>query len=220
MRPVRLITALILGLSLLVASQASAVAKSCNLVKDPKGDADVRVEETLPGAGTQTVATGQGNDPALDIITADIVSDAKRITAVVRVPKVSKTSAIYPYGATWRVNFSADGADLAIYAISDRDGVVGSYSFTDTTGGHILGSDGKVVFDTKKSEIRITVPLAGFAAEATIKKGTAITEMSAMTGAILQVPGVGNLRFPTVDTTAVSSAKYTAGAGSCVTVNK
>src|SRR5262245_27463636 len=51
----------------------------CNLVTDPAGDASL-----LAGA------SGQGYDASLDIISADVASDGKTITAVVRVKTLAK----------------------------------------------------------------------------------------------------------------------------------
>ena len=184
------------------ATKKAAPKPVCNLVQDPKGDADV--------------AGGAGNDDTLDIVSSDIATKGKLVTAVVRVTKASTTSTNYPYGISWRLNFSVGDAQLFLSAISDRSGVVGQYGYTDTTGGHI-GGDATAVVDTAANEIRITTPLSSFADQATIKPGVVLSKLNSVTGAIAQVSGVGNLRFPTVDT-AAGDKTYTAGAPSCVPV--
>jgi hypothetical protein len=191
-------------------SQAAVKAKPkpkpvCNIVSDVKGDADI--------------AGGVGQDDSLDIVSADLASDKQTVTAVVRVVKASAVSAIYKYGSTWRVNFTVNGVALSISAVSDRSGVVGQYTYTDATGGHIIASDGVVTIDQSTNEVRISVPTSAFGEHANLKPGTLVEKISATTGAIANTPA-GNLRFPTVDVSDTTDGTYKTGNASCVKPGK
>ncbi len=189
-------------------TSASAAPKPvCNLVTDAKGDAK----------GPTAVA----NDSVLDIISADVGSTAKKLTAVIRVDKLAETTASYPLGITWRVNLTIGDTTYGIAAISDRSGVIGQTSYTDpaTGQGNIDGS-ATAVLDLKANEVRITSPAVGFAGRVNVKAGTEITGINALTGAIFQAPnGVVNLRYATVDT-ATGGSDYKAGTPTCVPVGR
>lgn len=206
MRLVRLATCAALAGSLLVVGTSHAAAKPvCNIVNDVKGDADV--------------ANGIGQDDALDILSADVATNKKSLTAAIRVVKASPKSAYYQYGVTWRLNFTVADVPLSISAVSDRNGVIGQYTYTDTTGGHIIASDAVVAIDTTANEVRISVPISAYGDHADLKPGTKISAISATTGAIANTPA-GNLRFPTIDSSDTKDGAYTAGAKSCVTPGK
>lgn len=186
---------------------ASAAPKPvCNLVTDAKGDAGG--------------PSGQNNDPVADIITSDVGTDAKRITAVVRVQKLAASSANYPYGLSWRLNFTIADTTYFMSAISDRSGVVGQTGFTDpATGQGTISGAATAKLDLAKNEVRITSNVTNFANRVNIKPGTALTALNSVTGAIAQVQGVGNLRYPTLDT-AQGTTDYKAATRSCVPVGK
>lgn len=188
-------------------TSASAAPKPvCNLVTDPKGDAGG--------------PTGANNDAAMDIVSADIATNAKKVTAVIRVQKLAATSTNYPQGLSWRLNFSVGDAKYFISAISDRDGVVGQSGYTDPTSGQgTIAGAAIATLDEKKNEVRITSSSTAFAGQINLKVGTVISELGAVTGAIAQVPGVGNLRYPTLDTT-TGGEDYKGGTASCVVVGK
>ena len=183
---------------------ASAAAPVCNLITDAKGDA--------------TGPTTANNDPALDITSSDIASDGKKVTVVIRVAKLAKSSPNYPYGISWRMNFTAGDVKYFLSSISDRSGVVGQSGYTDETGGHIAGA-AIATLDEAKNEVRISSSVLGFAGKGNLKPGTVFSELNSVTGAIAQVPNVGNLRYPTLDT-AAGSTDYKGGVKSCVKPGK
>ncbi len=192
-------------------TSASAAPKPvCNLVTDVKGDAKG--------------PTAAVNEPALDILSADVASNAKKITGVIRVLKLAETTANYPLGITWRVNFTIGDTSYGMYAISDRSGVVGQTSFTDpTTGsGTIAQTATTAVLDMVKNEVRISTSTTAFAGRVNVKPGTKLEALDAVTGGIFQfaTPAVsGNLRYASVDDT-TGGSDYTAGTASCVTPGK
>lgn len=204
-RPVIAI-ALAAGLGFGGLSAAQAAPRVCNLVTDVKGD-----------AGGPTTAN---NDAAADIVSSDLATDKKKITAVIRVQKLATSSTNYPYGLSWRLNFTVAGEKYFMSAISDRNGVVGQTGYTDpATGQGTIAGGATAVLDLAKSEVRITSMVSGFATRANIKPGTMVDEINSVTGAIAQVPGVGNLRYPTLDT-ATGTTPYKAATASCVKPGK
>ena len=189
---------------------ASAAAQSCNLVTDDKGDAKG--------------AAGAVSDPVVDILSADVASNAKKITAVIRVEKLAATSANYSLGITWRANFTIGDTTYAMSAISDRSGVVGQTSYSDpATGQGTIAGSAVAVLDMAKNEVRITSSTVGFADRVNIKPGTAVTDLNVLTGGIFQSPKNPvvnfNLRYASADT-ATGGKTYKAANPSCVAVGK
>lgn len=211
MKPVRLALATAVCASLAVPvtiglSSASAAAPACNLVTDAKGDAKG--------------PSGANNDPVLDIVSGDVATNAKKITGVIRVDKLNESSANYPYGITWRLDFAIDDTRYFMSAISDRNGLIAQTGYTDpVSGSGTIAGAATVVLDKRQNEVRITSSAQNFANRVNIKPGMKLSEPAARTGAILSVPRIGNLRYPTVDTTD-PGATYKAGSASCVAVGK
>lgn len=212
LRPV-LALALCAGLvgGLGLTSASAALKPVCNLLTDAKGDA--------------TGGTGAANDPVMDIISADVASNAKKITAVLRVQKLAATSVNYPLGISWRVSFTIADTNYTMSALSDRSGVASQTSYSDpTTGqGTIARAPTTAVLDTAKNEVRITASVVAFGDRVNVKPGTAVTALSATTVGIFQLPVNpvvnGNLRYATADT-ATGGSDYKAGTASCVVVGK
>ena len=193
-------------------TSASAAAKPvCNLLTDPKGDA--------------TGDAGAANDPVMDIISADVASNAKKITAVLRVQKLAATSVNYPLGISWRVNFVIGDTTYTMSAISDRSGLAAQTSYADPTTkqGTIARAPTTVVLDTAKSEVRITASAVAFGDRVNVKPGTLVTGLGALTVGIFQLPTNpvvnGNLSYTTADT-ATGGKDCLAGTASCVVVGK
>lgn len=217
MKLVRLAIAVAVGASALVGVQANA-APPCKLLTDAAGDAFF-----LNGAGPVS--------NSLDITSADIASDAKRITAVIRVKKLAASDpAFAPTGQTWSFDFVGDGRLFTFTALTDPTGVpsfLASVQNPTTKQGELYGSiPGK--FDLVNSEIRMTADLSMLAEHATIKKSSKITGIAADAGRILAIPyphaAVGDGTFATLSFAAsdlaTSPKTYVAGSKTCVTVNK
>jgi hypothetical protein len=217
---VRLAVATALGASALVGVQANAAPKPppCKIVTDAAGDATL-----LPGAGPTS--------NSLDITSADVASDKKRITVVIRVKKLATSDpAFSPTGQRWNFTFTADTQELTFTALTDPTGKpTFQASYLDPVqGGSIYGGGVTGVLDLAKNEIRMTAELDLFAAQATIKAGTKLTELGADAGAIIAVPdlaglfGGGSLLTlnPPANDSAESTKTYVAGSKTCVTVNK
>lgn len=162
----------------------------CNLVTDAKSDA------TGTGFGS-----GGPNDPALDIVTADIATDATRLTAVIRVAGLSGSTDTSPTGRGYDVTFSVKGTTIAIRGVLSP------------AGDRWMDGNGTGVADKTKNEVRITVPLAKFSVP--IKPNDVLTGLRANTWRY--VGGSANVPMGRVDD-AASAKTYTAGWPSCVKV--
>jgi hypothetical protein len=189
-----------------LASTGNAAVKPCNLLTDAAGDAEGLI---LPG-----------NDPQMDILSADLATNAKTLTGVIRLAKVGTTNTTgAPGGAAYFLQFNAAGAPNPLYvsAAFDREGVAtysfGQYTVVGATGNYDeLGTVTTGVVDTVKNEIRVSVPVTGFTG-ASIKKGVKLSELEASSTFQL-VALVG-----TIDE-ATGGKAYTAGGASCVVVGK
>jgi hypothetical protein len=183
----------------------------CNLIADDKGD----------GAGFVDNSSG-----GLDVVTADIASDAKTVTAVLRLaaapPAAGDPNA--PEGATYYVSWNAPGATNPVYlsAATDATGAM-SYAMGDIepspTGGALYqNATGAVTGHVDGSVITINVDRGVFGSLASMKPGTKMTSLQAEVFYPVEVPMVGGL-LEQAD--AASGTKpYIAGAASCVVPGK
>lgn len=186
---------------------AAPAKPSCNLVQDVKGD------------GTGFVFTDQDylpNDANLDLVSGDIATDAKTITAVIRTDALALSDPNSPTGRAYYANFAVAGKQLYLAVRLDATGA-GTFS-----GGYIentrqgLGAATGVV-DVEKKEVRISAPLSLFASQAVIKPGTKIADLNLLAQRYIGVAGPG--ATPSADE-AVGGKVYTAGSTSCVVVGK
>jgi hypothetical protein len=158
------VRAVLLVLALLpvgAASSALAVTRPkpkpvCNIMVDDTGDASYN---NVPG---------DGND---DIVSGDLASNGKTITAVIRLASLAQPDPMAPTGQGFFVRWNAKGSDNQLF-LSARTFPTGTqfaygYSGADPTSGintsYTLGAATGVV-DTAKKEIRISAPNASFAA--------------------------------------------------------
>ena len=210
MRMLRPALAVALVASVTAAGAAGAATKPkvkpvCNLVTDAAGDANGFVV-------TDTGLPVPPSDDNLDIVSADVASNAKVITAVIRLKALGSDSTA-PAGSTVYFNFSVNGAEQ--YLNADLDGKGGAtYTFGDFTGasgGRTKIGDATGVLDAAKKEIRISAPVSGF--KETIKPGTKLTDLNALAQRLFVV------FTPSADS-AEGSKVYAAGATSCVVPGK
>lgn len=194
------------------ATAAPAVKPSCNLVEDAKGDTFLLRSQDTAGAYGPT-------ESALDIVSADLSANAKSITAVIRVDKLSKSAGTAPGGLSFRVQFATPTEnDENLYLNATTSG--GTDVFTAGTRAITANlatktADVTGVFDTVKNEIRITAPLSTFAAQG-VKPGALLTlaglDQTASRNAV-----AGKAVFADV---ATSEKSYKVGAPSCVVPGK
>lgn len=178
----------------------------CNLLKDDKGDGTANI-----------VADGTPSDPAWDILSADIATDGSKLTTVIRVDRLATSAPTSPGGVQWRFNFTVGDASLYTSVRADTLlGVTGSYGYVDTIS-ETLG-EATPVLDTKKNEVRITVPLGGFSQVASIKRaGTSLGGLEATAGRFYNL---GAVTASEPSDSADGASSYVTGTRSCVAVGK
>lgn len=195
--------------SLLFAGAASAKpapAPSCNLLVDDKGDA--KFLGVAP------------NDPNLDIVSADLASDAKTVTAVLRLASFAPTDPQSPLGRGYYVLFSAVGSAFPIYFNMQITPDVTRFAWGDLetlatgSGRYVKKGDATGVIDAAKAEIRISVPVAEVKTLGKVAPGSKLSSITASATAVLGTSATGGL-VSTVDS-GTSSKTYVAGSRSCV----
>jgi hypothetical protein len=161
----------------------------CKLVVDGSGDA----------TGTGTAVNGS-NDPNLDIVSADVATNTKTLTAVVRLASLATGDNTAPTGREYQVVFTVGAVTGSVDAVMSPSGT----SFA--------GGKGKGVIDLKKKEVRISVPLSSLTVP--VKPKTKLTAIGART---YRVVGSDQVLLGNVDK-ADSTSTYIAGTPSCVKV--
>lgn len=178
--------ALVLAVAGLIAPAAAAAKGSCRLVVDATGDVDqVRLSQL-----GRTVVTPAVDAAALDIHSADIASDGRSITAVVRVRQLARAEEpVGTGGLYWTFGFVAGGTPFTFTAQSAQDGTI-TYqaSYADSLG-HIYDSTLRGAFDVRRNEVRMTAPVSLLADQARIARGVSLSELQATTG---RAAAVGN----------------------------
>jgi hypothetical protein len=203
------------ALAALVAPASTSMAASkpapklCKQVTDDPGDAYV-----LRQAATQKQA-----DDALDLLSADVATNAKTMTVVFRVKKLATTPTTSPSGATYQMTFNVGNED-ALYYVAVTTGPAPLYSEFGTREAlpavtstwTVLGTP-TAVLDPAKNEVRASLPLSLFGAVKLIKGKTKIAPVETTTGRGAHGRGV-------FSDDAVGGKSYVTGGASCVLVGK
>ena len=195
----------------------------CNLIQDAKDDTfAVRAQDGAGAYGPQ--------EATFDILSEDLGSDAKTLTAVIRVAKLGTAAGTAPGGLDFRIGFTLPGQEptdgnFFLNARTDRSGaasfLLGLRTVVEagqSTTAKLADATG--VFDTAKNEVRISVPVdavktEGVALAPGMKMSFAgLDQTSARNVVVNPVTGVGTATF--ADVTASEKA-YVAGEPSCVT---
>jgi hypothetical protein len=215
MRITRPVACLAVTASLFGASVASAAVKKpvvkpvCNLLTDDKADA------SFLGAAP--------NDGNLDIVSADIASDAKTMTAVLRLASYSETDLQAPLGRGYYVKFNAPGLDTPIYFNFQITPDVQAYEWgvqeVLATGNGSYAQKGTATgFIPPTGEIHISVPVSEVGSVGKVKPGAKLTNLTASSTMVLGTSVTGGL-VSTVDDAAATKS-YIAGQLSCVKPGK
>jgi hypothetical protein len=211
-----LVLAVVTGLALPVAGAAAAPKKAkpvCNLFADDKGDPYVVRQE--PDA--------KQADDALDLVSADVGTNATTFTMVIRLAKLATPPATSPVGATYQMTFnlSGDESETLYYVLVSTDPSGAGYSEFGTrmplpavtSTSTVLGTPTPVV-DVAHSQVRASFPLSLFGSGVTLKKGvTKVLPVELTAGRGTHGRGV-------FADDASGSKLYPLGAASCVTVGK
>ncbi|MCU1603463.1 MAG: hypothetical protein JWO22_4172 [Frankiales bacterium] len=208
MKLVRPVLAVAVGAGLVLSGTAGAASKpkpACNLVTDAAGDATgflVASSTPLP------------SDVNLDILSADVASDAKKVTAVIRTAAIGSDSTS-PTGDIYYQNFAVDGTKYYLEALVT--GTTGTLSYGDFsgTGGtrkNLGPADG--VVDAAGKTVHVTVPVSAVG----IKNGKSVIDgLDSLAQRYVNLAVVGIT--PTADE-ATSDKTYKTGTPSCVTPGK
>lgn len=219
--PARRVLALVAVAALAVpAVDATAAVKAkpkpkplCNQVVDDKGD---------PYVVRQEPSAKQADD-ALDLVSADVASNAKTMTVAIRLAKLATPPATSPVGATYQLTFnlSGDEAETLYYVLVSTDPSGAGYSEFGTrqslpavtSVSTVLGTPTAVV-DVAKSQVRASFPLSLFGSGASLKKGvTKVLPVELTAGRGTHGRGV-------FADDAVGGKSYPLGAASCLPVGK
>jgi hypothetical protein len=216
------IVAALAGTATTQVANAAKVKPVCNLITDPKGDSNL---DGVPGEGT------------VDIVSADIASNAKTLTAVVRLADLQNPDPESPLGLAYYLEFNVPGSS-AVWFLTARLYPTGNHFFFGYQGpdpllplNTLYATDAVTgVVDTAKKEIRVSAPLSVVNKSVKVHSGVKLSGLVASAYKVLGqglVPSqnVGPGRLPlgglseTYDT-APSSKIYVMGTPSCVAVGK
>lgn len=162
----------------------------CKVVQDAKDDA------------TETLETDSPTDPGLDIVSADIATDANRITVVWRVSSLAGAPTSWPAGRGFNFQFKIHGEVNVLAATVAPNGNLWQ------------AGKGQGVVDAAKNEIRMTVPIADLREK--FKPNERLTDMLVTTW---RMAGNTDFKLGRVDdAVAVKPFYYTAAWPSCVRV--
>lgn len=186
------------------AAPAPRAKPVCNLIVDAKGDGGV--------------ATSSDD---VDIVSADIASNAKVVTGVIRL--AGDPSSVNPQaigGKSYYLSFTAPGSAAPQFLSAELDPVAGAAYHSgeeqDVNGvGNKTSDPDAVVGSVKGNVITITAPLSAFSSRVSVKPGKKLTGLTAEVYALVGTGVTGGLLIKADD---ASGSSYTAGTPSCVKV--
>ncbi|HVF20160.1 MAG TPA: hypothetical protein VNA14_07950 [Mycobacteriales bacterium] len=224
----------LLPVAVLLAVGTSAYAApakvACNTIEDPAGDTFLVRSQDAPPVGPRY---GPQED-SLDVISGDLASDGKVVTAVVRIKKLSRSIALSPTGITVGVDFligtSTDVIRLmAVLANGQPDKFEVTWKAEGHTANVPVNYLGEVtgVVDEAKNEVRIHAPVDLLAPHGVAKIGAKLipneaesaTAARAVPQGTKQKDGPTSTRGPFADI-AVGGKSVVVGAKSCVVPGK
>ena len=165
----RLVACIAAVVALVGGPAAAERPRACNLVTDAEGDA---APPTVPDGGWPTGTPAYPS--SLDIVTADVATDATRLTAVIRVAGLRSDETGSPSGIAFAFHLTVRGQRFSLEASRNvgseprfrlwgRVEHVGDENSGAASYGLIGPIDG--VFDEDASEIRMTAPLRLFGSQ-------------------------------------------------------
>jgi hypothetical protein len=212
-------------------AKPKAAPPVCNLVQDPSGDAPFDV--TLGLAASQ-----MPNDPNGDILSSDIASDGKFVTAVIRVKTLATPGTTWPLAHFYMLSWTAPGHDTPVYlgGIVDPNPAAGAVfgpQFVFGDGGSFQGAllyyniDSTAVkgtIDTAKNTITLSVPISAISKFGKFTPGNTFSGLEATSQALVNGPVLptnvapigGSVGWGWAEDTADGTKNYSAGAPSCV----
>ena len=203
-----------LGVAASATPSLAGTSRSCLVIRDAAGDATDQPHLAVPGV----------NQPDLDIVSADVASDARSVTTVVRVQDLGTALEAPGRRNQYRFSFHLGYyGDVVTYAYRGVDGE--KFNVTVPTEGEettktLLPATG--VFDVARNEVRVTIPLKQASGNRGMRKPTYFTKLAAESfrgaGAVAGV--AGGVGVATGIDHASSGGRYLAGSPSCVQVGR
>lgn len=205
-----LLLAAALGLSGALCVPASARPVFCRLITDVAGDTTA----VMP-PGSAGVPVPGPVDGALDIVSADIASNPKVVTAVIRVSNLGTSAMTSPVGADYGLAFGVNEQRFAFDALRDATGYE---RFLLVLTGNAVGTGGvdiDGVFDAAHNEVRMTAPVEAFKElGGRVSQGAVSQELNAFTQRAFGAQGSYTFQLTDV---AEAQKQYRFGSASCVT---
>lgn len=164
-------TSVLTGAVLTVPAPAATKAKPvCRIITDPRGDA--AWQDRVPGGPTD------------DLLSADLSSDGRTVTAVFRMAAVAPSDPTAPTGHAYVFSFRVRGSAAPLQFLNVRTHATGTrYAFgyftSDATGvtrAHAVG-EARGVVDPAKREVRVHAPAARFLPQA-LRRGLTLSDLS------------------------------------------
>ena len=208
-------------------------APVCNLVTDPAGDSTFDVSLGL-------AASAMPQDPSGDILSADISSDAKSVTAVIRVKNIAAPAAPWPGAHFYMLSWTVPGHDTPVYlgGVVDPNPAAGTVfgpQFVFGDGGS-FGPSGALLYynidstavkgtvDTAKNTLTLSVPISAISKFGKFTPGNTFSGLTASSQALVNGPVLptnlpavgGSIAWGWSEDTANGTKNYSAGAPSCV----
>lgn len=152
-----LLASTLLATGVAVTAEAAAKPKPkpiCKNVLDDKGDV----------VATQAAPESVTPDPALDLVSADLGSNTKVVTAAIRLDKLARPASTSPGGTVYELRFTHAKSDLVYTLWAHVTGATATYGVGTVEGANptpeTVNSTGTAtgVVDLAKSEVRITAP--------------------------------------------------------------
>jgi hypothetical protein len=183
---------------------------NCRVVQDAAGDAALLRQDT----------TGSSNAAALDVVSADVATGTRNVTAVVRVAGLGTAADAAPRMDQWSVFFKFRGAGFAATAGRAVDGtefyLAGDFPERSAAPGLTASVPVSGSFDPAANEVRVSFPrdLIGHT-----RAGQKITDIVVVTYTglgTLSTEQTGAYAETQVDDTAQPGPSVVIGANSCV----
>jgi hypothetical protein len=203
----RAVLAAAAALPLLLLGTAHAAGSGCrHLVVDPDRDTAVLVD-----GGDVASSTFRYDVPGLDVVSADLASNGKQLSVVVRLAGDANKDTTAATGQLFHVEFRVG---LSLYEMEAFRSVTHStyLMFRNTTGGHNDEAPLTGTFSADGRTLTMTAPASSFTAlkgELPVR-GTPITETFVGTG-----PSAAGVTTQTYVDTATTKQAYRAGSRSC-----
>jgi hypothetical protein len=213
------------------ATKPAKVAPTCNTITDPAGDTFAARNQDAPPAGSPQYGP---QEDGLDVISGDLASDGKVVTAVVRIAKLSRSISLSPTGMATGVEFAIGGSDtivklqaVLVTGQADRFEVtsIAGDALPNTPQTYVGEATG--VVDLAKSEVRITAPASLLAPFGPVAPGTKLfpsEKQSATTGRVTPAStttaGAPASTRGTFADVAIGGKPVIVGAPSCVVPGK